>query len=81
MPLAKQWRSLDRDAAATAPNRYGVVEYGDADGTVVAIETGMLKDELKNGLAYRDAEQVRWTATQTRERAEEIAAEHRDRLD
>jgi hypothetical protein len=31
-------------------------------------------------LAYGDAEQVRWTTTHTREQAEDLAEEHRDRL-
>ncbi len=81
MPLRTQWRDLDRAAARAAPNRYGVVEYGSADGEVLAVETGMLKDELKSAVGYRDADAVRWKETQTREQAEELAAEHRDRLD
>lgn len=81
MPLATRWRTLDRGAADSAPNRYGVVEYGAEDGTVLAVESGMLKDEVKNGLAYQSAEKVRWTETQTRARAEELATEHRQRLD
>jgi hypothetical protein len=81
MPLQKQWRDLDRSTASKAPNRYGVVEFGDADGDILDVETGQLKDALKNALAYRDAPKVRWEATQTREQAEEMAARHRDSLD
>lgn len=81
MPLRTQWRDLDRAAARAAPNRYGVVEYGTSDGDVLAVETGMLKDELKSAVGYRDAAAVRWKETQTKAQAEELAAKHRDRLD
>ncbi len=81
MPLRTQWRDLDRGTARAAPNRYGVVEYGSADGEVLAVETGMLKDELKSAVGYRDADTVRWKATQTKAQAEELAADHRARLD
>ncbi|SNZ04799.1 hypothetical protein SAMN06269185_0682 [Natronoarchaeum philippinense] len=81
MPLAKQWRDLDRSTVGRAPDRYGVVEFGDADGEVLDIETGVLRDAVKSALAYRDAPKVRWEATQTRAQAEELADEHRDRLD
>lgn len=80
MPLRIQWRDLNRDAARAAPNRYGIVEYGTADGEILAVETGMLKDELKSAVGYRDADAVRWKETQTKAQAEELAAEHRERL-
>jgi len=83
MPLAKRWRSLDRSTVAAAPDRLGVYELGDDDGTVLTVDCGVLSDELKDALSYgpRGATQVRWEATQTREQAESLAAEHRDRLD
>lgn len=81
MPLKKAWRALDRSTVGRAPDRYGVYELGDEDGTVLAVDAGVLPDELKTVLAYGDAAKVRWEATQTRERAEELADEHRQRLD
>lgn len=81
MPLAKQWRDLDRSTVGRAPDRLGVYELGDADGTVVAIDHGVLADELKSALAYGDGEKVRWETAATREQARELAAEHRDRLE
>lgn len=80
MPLAKRWEPLERKTVGKAPDRYGVVEFGDADGSVRAIETGVLRDVLKEALAYRDYETVRWEATQGREHAERLAREHRDRV-
>lgn len=79
MPLQKRWRSLERSTVGTAPERYGVVEFG-TDGAVRAIEVGVIRDVLKETLAYGDHEQVRWEATQGRDHAERLAAEHRDRL-
>ena len=81
MPLQKPWRDLDRDAVAAAPDRPGVYELGDDDGTVRAVDHGVLRDELKTALAYEDAPRVRWEETHTRERARELAADHRDRLE
>jgi len=82
MPLAKRWRELDRDAVGSAPDRYGVVEFGDDEGAVLSVETGPLRDVLKDALGYRDdATRVRWESTATRERAAELAAEHRSRLE
>ncbi|NHN40874.1 hypothetical protein G9C85_04395 [Halorubellus sp. JP-L1] len=83
MPLAKQWRSLDRSTVAGAPDRLGVYEIGDDDGNVLEVDWGVLPDELKDALSYgpRGATQVRWEVAQTREQAESLAAEHRERLD
>lgn len=81
MPLSKHWRDLDRETVACAPDRIGVYELGDADGTVLAVESGVLADELKTALAYGDGERVRWEATGSRERAAELVADHRDRLE
>lgn len=80
MPLRKAWRDLDRATVGRAPDRLGVYELGDEDGTVLSVDWGVLEDELKTALAYGDGEQVRWEEAQTRERAEELAAEHRGRL-
>ena len=81
MPLAKQWRDLDRSTVARAPDRPGVYELGDADGTVLAIDHGVVRDELKSVLAYGDGERVRWETTHTLDGAADLAADHRDRLD
>lgn len=80
MPLRKAWEPLERSTVGKAPERYGVYELGDGDGTVLAVESGPLRDELKEALAYGDAAQVRWTAAQNREHAERLLEEHRDRL-
>ncbi|WP_207592604.1 DUF7508 domain-containing protein [Halomontanus rarus] len=81
MPLRKPWRDLDRSTVARAPDRLGVYELGDGQGTVLAVDSGVLRDELKTALAYGDGEQVRWTETQTREQAADLLAEHRARLE
>jgi hypothetical protein len=80
MPLQKRWEPLERATVGKAPNRYGVVEFGTDDGTAVAIETGVLRDVLKEAVAYGDYSRVRWQAAQDREHAERLAADHRDRL-
>jgi len=80
MPLAKQWRDLDRSAVRDAPNRYGVAEFGDADGEAVAVESGMLRDVVKSALSYRSDPNVRWETTQTKAQAADLADEHRERL-
>ncbi|ELY81169.1 DUF7508 domain-containing protein [Natrinema pallidum] len=81
MPLQKPWRDLERETVAAAPDRPGVYELGDGSGTVLAIDHGVLRDELKSALAYGDGDRVRWTETHTLEGAGELAAEHRDRLE
>jgi hypothetical protein len=83
MPLRTQWRALDRSAVGAAPDRLGVYELGDDDGVVREVDWGVLPDELKDALSYgpRGATQVRWKTCQTREQAEELAAEHRERAD
>lgn len=80
MPLAKRWYSLERATIGKVPDRYGVYELGDDEGTVLSVDTGPLRDELKSALAYGDGAKVRWETTQTPEQAEELAAEHRSRL-
>jgi hypothetical protein len=83
MPLQKRWRALDRSAVGAAPDRLGVYELGADDGTVLAVDWGVLPDELKDAVSYgpRGATQVRWETAQTREQAEALADEHRERLD
>ncbi|SFC08174.1 hypothetical protein SAMN05444422_104168 [Halobiforma haloterrestris] len=81
VPLQKPWTDLDRDAVAKAPDRPGVYELGDADGTVRSVGHGVLRDELKTALSYGDGDRVRWTETHTLERARELAEEHRERLE
>ena len=81
MPLRKPWRDLERETVAAAPDRPGVYELGDDSGRVVAVDHGVLRDELKSVLAYGDGDRVRWTETHTLEQARERAAEHRDRLE
>jgi len=80
MALAKAWRDLERSTVGAAPDRLGVYELGDDDGSVRSVDWGVLRDELKEALAYeREATQVRWTTVQTREQARELAAEHDER--
>ena len=80
MPIKKGWEQLDRSTIGSVPDRYGVYELGDGDGTVLAIECGPLRSELKEVLAYGDAARVRWRTTQNPAEAERLVAEHRDRL-
>lgn len=80
MPLSKRWRRLDRSTVGRAPERYGVYELG-RDGEVLAVGAGVLRDELKEALAYGDGDQVRWETAPSMDRAEELAAEHRRRLE
>lgn len=80
MPLAKRWRSLDREVVGQAPNRYGVVELG-TGGDVDEIRVGVVRDVLKDAVGYAGSEQVRWETAHTREQAEALADEHRERLD
>ena len=80
MPLKKGWQALNRSTIGSVPDRYGIYELGDSDGTVLAIEHGPLRRELKEALAYGDGERVRWRTTQNRAEAERLLEEHRDRL-
>ncbi|WP_134670576.1 DUF7508 domain-containing protein [Halorussus marinus] len=79
MSLPKRWRELSRTTVGSVPERYGVYELGDADGEVLSVEWGVLRDELKDALAYADAERVRWEACESERHAQELAAEHRER--
>ncbi|EMA66994.1 hypothetical protein C461_09557 [Halorubrum aidingense JCM 13560] len=76
MSLAKPWRDLDRSTVGGAPARYALYELGDGDGNTVGFGTGVLRDELKEALAYRDAAQVRWELADSAAHAERLLAEH-----
>jgi hypothetical protein len=80
MPLQKGWKPLNRSTVDSVPDRYGIYEIGDADGSVIAIDHGPLRDELKEVLAYGDGSQIRWRTTQNRTEAERLVDEHRTRL-
>jgi hypothetical protein len=76
MSLRKRWRDLDRATVARAPERYGVYELGDVNGDVVERDLGVLRDELKDALAYGRATKVRWEEATSRDHAERLLAEH-----
>ena len=81
MPLSRQWHDLDRSTVGRSPERYGVYELG-VDGEVLEVGSGVIRNELKDALAYSGAEQVRWEETGGNpRRAAELADQHRDRLD
>ena len=75
MSLRRAWRELDRATVGSAPDRYGVYELGDADGESTDYAVGILRDELKEELAYGDAAKVRWTVAESRDHAERLADE------
>jgi len=75
MSLRKPWRELDREVVASAPDRYGVYELGTDDGESLGLGIGVLRDELKEALAYGDGERVRWTVAESREHAERLLEE------
>lgn len=81
MPLPKRWQSLTRATVGSAPDRYGVYELGDGDGELLEIGWGVLRDELKDALAYSSGEQVRWETCQTKAEAKALADEHRERAE
>ncbi|MFC5280010.1 hypothetical protein ACFPM1_14765 [Halorubrum rubrum] len=76
MSLAKPWRDLDRSTVGRAPNRYGLYELGDDGKETVGFGTGVLRDELKEALAYGDATRVRWEVADSEAHAERLLAEH-----
>jgi len=78
MSLAKPWRDLDRSTVGGAPDRYALYELGDADGDTVGFGAGVLRDELKEALAYVDAAKVRWELADSLDHAERLLAEHAD---
>ena len=80
MPLEKPWRELTRSTVARAPDDPGVYELG-SNGTVLTLEHGIIKADLKSALLYSDATQVRWERTNTPEQAADLYETHRRRLD
>jgi hypothetical protein len=80
MPLSKAWEPLERRTIGKVPDRYGIYELGDANGTVMAVEAGPLRDELKEVLAYQEAPKVRWQVAQNPDHAQKLLEEHRERL-
>ncbi|WP_135825758.1 DUF7508 domain-containing protein [Halorussus ruber] len=78
MPLRKRWQALNRTTVGSAPEQYGVYELGD-DGEVLEVGWGVLRDELKDALAYGSGDQVRWETCQTKAEAKASAGEHRER--
>lgn len=76
MALAKQWNPLERKTVGRAPERYGYYELGDDDGNVVGRDWGVLKDELKEALAYGDGAKVRWEVAEHRDHARELFDAH-----
>ena len=76
MNLAKPWHDLDRATVGSAPNRYALYELGDADGDTVGFGAGVLRDELKEVLAYGDAAKVRWELADSADHAERLLADH-----
>lgn len=81
MPLRKAWEELSRETVVAVPDRYGIYELGDDDGTVLRIDHGPLRDSLKEALAYESAATtVRYRVTANRPEAERLVAEHRERL-
>ncbi len=76
MSLRKRWKDLDRSTVGSAPERYGYYELGDADGDRIDSGIGVLRDELKEALAYGDASKVRWEAATSRAHAEQLADEY-----
>lgn len=82
MPLQVAWEPLERDTVVAVPDRYGIYELGDDDGTVLVVDHGPLRDALKEALSYhREATQVRYRVTANRPEAEHLVEEHRARLD
>jgi hypothetical protein len=77
--LRRRWRELDRSTVGRAPERWGVYELGDDGGAVLSVGAGVLRDELKEALAYEHgATRVRWREADSREHAERLAEEHRE---
>jgi hypothetical protein len=81
MPLARPWQPLERSTIESVSDRYGIYEIVDEDGSIIAIEHGPLRDELKEALAYGGGKRVRWQSTQDRNEAERLVDTHRDRHD
>lgn len=72
MALRKRWKPLERRTVGSAPDAYGVVEFGDDGGDVLRAAAGFLPDELREELSYGEASQVRWKRAQSRDHAERL---------
>lgn len=75
MTLRKRWHPLTRATVGSAPEAYGLIEFGDDDGTVLRAEAGFVPDELREELAYGDADAVRWKRAQSQAHAERLLEE------
>jgi hypothetical protein len=75
MALRKRWKSLTRGTVGSAPDAYALIEFGDGDGNVLRATAGLLPEELREEIAYGDAEQVRWKRAQSAEHAERLLDE------
>jgi hypothetical protein len=75
MSLRKEWQPLTRATVGGAPDAYGLIEFGDGDGTVLRATAGFLPDELREELAYGDADAVRWKRAQSAAHAERLLDE------
>jgi hypothetical protein len=75
MALRKRWKPLERKTVGSAPDAYGVVEFGDDDGEVLRAAAGFLPDELREELSYGEAARVRWKRAQSRDHAERLLEE------
>jgi hypothetical protein len=75
MGIPVAWRELDRDAVRETPDGYGVYEFADGSGSR-GVETGVVRDAVKEELSYGDAERVRWRSATSREHAERLAEEY-----
>jgi hypothetical protein len=74
--LRKPWKPLSKETIRSVPDRYGVYELGDDDGTSLGVDAGPLRDDLKEALAYGDGSKVRWQVATSREHAESMLADH-----
>jgi len=75
MSLRTRWQPLTRSTVGSAPEAYGLIEFGDDDGTVLRADAGFIPDELREELAYGDADAVRWERAQSEEHAERLLDE------
>jgi len=92
MSLKKQWRPLERSTVGRAPDSYGLYELGDSDGTSLGVGIGVLRDELKEAVAYGrpasfeptnestaggEPTKVRWQRATSKAHAKRLFEEHR----
>jgi len=92
MSLRKPWQPLERETIREVPDRYGLYEVADSEGTSLGVAIGPLQDELRELLAYglptsfhRSPEadaageptQVRWELATSKTHAEKLLERHR----